>query len=77
MTENNHKEETPKESAAQKQAEESMTEEDSKFITELAGQTNSPISSQTLVKLLDAYTLIGKSYSPQVPLEIALFELLQ
>ncbi len=56
---------------------ESMTEDDAKFIIELAGQSESPISSQTLIKLLDAYTLIGKSYSPQVPLEIALFELLQ
>ena len=55
----------------------SMTESDADFITTLAEQKESPISSSTLIKLLDAYTMIGKSYSPHIPLEIALFEILK
>lgn len=55
----------------------SMTASDAEFIKGLAEQKDSAISSQTLIKLLEAYTLIGKSYSPHVPLEIALFELLK
>lgn len=62
--------------SALKQIEDSMTESDAKFVIGLSGQKESNISSQTLVKLLDAYTMIGKSYAPHVPLEIALFELL-
>ena len=56
---------------------ESMTEADVAFVTELAGQKESPITSTTLIKLLDAYVMIGRSYAPHVPLEIALFELLK
>lgn len=63
--------------SAQAQIKESMTEADAAFVTELAGQKDSPISSLTLIKLLDAYTMIGRSYAPHVPLEIALFELLK
>jgi len=56
---------------------ESMTTEDAEFVTKLANQVESPISSKTLVILLDAYTRIGKSYTPHLPLEIALFELME
>ncbi len=54
---------------------ESLTESDFKFITDLSSQTNSTISSQLLLKLLDAHIMVGKSYAPNVPLEILLFEL--
>jgi len=55
----------------------SMTSQDAEFVIKLAEQVESPVSSKTLVVLLDAYTRIGKSYAPQIPLEIALFELMQ
>lgn len=59
------------------QLKDSMTEADAKFVADLAGQKDSPISSLTLIKLLDAYAMLGRSYAPHVPLEIALFELLK
>ena len=55
---------------------ESMTSQDAEFVSKLADQESSPISSKTLIVLLDAYTRIGKSYAPHLPLEIALFELI-
>ncbi len=64
-------------SSARAHLEESMTQSDAEFVRALADQTDSPLSSKTLIKLLDAYTMIGKSYAPHVPLEIALFELLK
>jgi DNA polymerase-3 subunit gamma/tau len=64
-------------SSAAKSVSESMTESDVTFITTLAKQANSPISSHTLTALLDTYTMIGKAYAPYIPLEIALFELAQ
>lgn len=63
--------------AALAQVKDSMTEGDAAFVEELAGQQGSPVTSVVLVKLLDAYAMIGRSYAPHVPLEIALFELLQ
>lgn len=54
---------------------ESMTEHDFDFVQTLANQKDSQISSLTLKVFLDAYTMIGKSYAPHIPLEIALFEL--
>jgi DNA polymerase-3 subunit gamma/tau len=59
----------------QKTISESMTTQDAEFIQTLANQKDSSISSQTLRTLLDAYTMIGKSYAPHIPLEIVLFEL--
>ena len=55
---------------------ESVTEHDFAFIKSHATASDSRISSQTLKVFLDAYTMIGKSYAPHIPLEIALFELL-
>ena len=63
--------------SAQAQIKDSMTEADAAFVTALAGDKDSAISSLTLIKLLDAYVMIGRSYAPHVPLEIALFELLK
>jgi DNA polymerase-3 subunit gamma/tau len=56
---------------------ESVTEQDFVFIKSHATVSDSGISSQTLKVFLDAYTMIGKSYAPHIPLEIALFELLK
>ena len=56
---------------------ESMTEDDFAFVTKLSKQTESPISSSTLKTFLETYTMIGKSYAPHVPLEIALFDLIK
>lgn len=52
-----------------------MTESDFKFVESLAQDKDNTISSLTLKVLLDAYSLIGKSYAPHVPLEIAIFDL--
>jgi len=54
----------------------SMTSDDAEFVIKLADQEGSPVSSKTLIVLLDAYVRIGKSYAPHLPLEIALFELI-
>ncbi len=54
-----------------------MTESDVRFVTALATQVQSPISSHTLSTLLDTYTMIGKAYAPYIPLEIALFDLVK
>jgi DNA polymerase-3 subunit gamma/tau len=56
---------------------ESVTEQDFVFIKSQATASDSGISSHTLKVFLDAYTMIGKSYAPHIPLEIALFELLK
>ncbi len=64
-------------SIASKTISDSMTESDVQFVTALATQPQSPISSHTLSTLLDTYTLIGKAYAPHIPLEIALFDLVK
>jgi DNA polymerase-3 subunit gamma/tau len=63
--------------AAAQSIAESMTASDVEFVTTLAKQSNSPITSHTLSALLETYTMIGKSYAPYIPLEIALMELVQ
>ncbi len=60
-----------------KKLKDTCTEEDVSFITELARAQDSHISSRTLKILLDAYTMIGKAYLPHVPLELALFDLIE
>lgn len=62
---------------AHKTISESMTESDVEFVTKLSTQENSPISSLTLKTFLETYTMIGKSYAPHIPLEIALFDLIK
>lgn len=62
---------------AHKSISESMTESDVEFVTKLATQADSPISSLTLKTFLETYTMIGKSYAPHIPLEIALFDLIK
>lgn len=62
---------------AHKSISESMTEADVAFVTKLATQADSSISSLTLKTFIETYTMIGKSYAPHVPLEIALFDLIK
>jgi DNA polymerase-3 subunit gamma/tau len=54
-----------------------VSETDLKFILEYAQDSSSRINSKTLQTLLEAYTQIGLSYIPSIPLEIALFDLTQ
>lgn len=56
---------------------ETMTEQDIQFIQAHAQTKDSTLSSNTLKAFLEAYTMIGKSYAPHIPLEIALFDLLK
>lgn len=54
-----------------------VSEKDFAFIESHASSKESNISSHTLKLLLETYTMIGKSFAPHVPLEIALFELVE
>ncbi len=60
-----------------KKIQESVTEQDFIFIQHVAQSKDACISSQTLKVMLEAYMMIGTSYAPHVPLEIALFDLLE
>lgn len=54
---------------------ESLSEEDFEFVLSHAQNSQATINSQTLVRMLDAYTMIGTSYNPSIPLELVLFDL--
>lgn len=54
-----------------------VTEQDFAFISHHATSKDSVLSSHTLKVFLEAYMMIGKSYAPHVPLEVALFELVK
>jgi DNA polymerase-3 subunit gamma/tau len=58
-----------------KKFKESMTEEDVKKIEEWS--KNKEITSITLQKILDAYVQTGSTYLPQIPLEIAVYDLVE
>jgi DNA polymerase III gamma/tau subunit len=55
----------------------SLSELDFAFIQKHAEDPSSAINSKTLQVLLDAYLHIGSAYIPSIPLEIALFDLIQ
>lgn len=57
--------------------ESSMTTNDMEFIKSCANDKDSKITSNTLKVFIEAYTMIGKSYAPHVPIEIALFDLIK
>jgi DNA polymerase-3 subunit gamma/tau len=52
-----------------------FSEEDFKFIYELASNKDSNISSNVIKEFLDAYQEIGYSYIPHLPLELAIIKL--
>jgi len=49
---------------------------DFKYLKELAGEKGKDINSQVLNRLLEAYEATGRSYVRQLPLELALIEIL-
>ncbi len=53
-----------------------FTDEDAVFLEKCAAEKGSRINSAALVALLDAYAATGRSAVPQLPLEIALIDLL-
>lgn len=59
--------------AAEKELAENFSGEDMEFLKKIAATKS--VNSQTLVALLDAYDQIGRSYLPQLPLELALVKL--
>ena len=50
-------------------------EEDFAFLEELAKDKDVHIDSEVLKEFLDAYTKIGNSYLPHLPLELAVIKL--
>lgn len=56
--------------------EEQYTEEDFKLLKKLAGDRDSKIRAAALKGLLEAYDLTGRSYIPQLPLELALISII-
>jgi len=53
-----------------------LSEEDFTFISKIANDKNVTIGSDTLIKLLDAYTATARAYIPSLPLELALVEII-
>jgi len=54
---------------------EEFGEDDLKFLEGIAGNKESRINADGLVLMLDAYIQIGRSYIPQLPLELAIVKL--
>ncbi len=53
-----------------------LSAEDLKLLEKIASDADHTISSATLVEMIDAYDQIGRSYIPELPLELALIKLL-
>lgn len=53
-----------------------FSEEDFVFLTRLAEDKNSKISSRVLARLLETFDSIGRAYLPQLPLELALIDII-
>lgn len=58
-----------------KEIKDDLSAEDFEFLSGLAVDPQSKISSLVLLELLHAHDLIGKSYIPELPLELALLKL--
>jgi DNA polymerase-3 subunit gamma/tau len=52
-----------------------LSEDDFVFISGIAGNKNVEIGSETIIKLLDAYTTTSRAYIASLPLELALIEI--
>ena len=50
--------------------------EDFELLKKLSGEEKSKVNSNTLTELLLAYDATGRSYIPQLPLELALIKIL-
>ncbi len=53
-----------------------LSAEDAAFIAPFSNDRNSPVNEQALLLLLEAYDAVGRSYVPELPLELALIKLL-
>jgi len=53
-----------------------VSAEDFAFLSELAAKRESKLNEQTLLALLEAYEQSGRSYVPELPLELALMKIL-
>ena len=53
-----------------------VSTEDFAFLSELAAKRESKLNEQTLLALLEAYEHSGRSYVPELPLELALMKIL-
>lgn len=60
---------------SEKKMADSFSEEDLDFLKKLAEDKESSVNSTTLLELLNAYDVVGRSSIPQLPLEIALVNL--
>lgn len=56
----------------EKQLADSLSEEDMEFLKKLADDKDVKITSETLLELLKAHDMVGRSAVPQLPLELAL-----
>jgi len=61
----------------EKELRKEYTENDFNFLKELAGGEGSPINSETLKALLVAYDDSGRSYMGELPLELALIDIVK
>lgn len=52
-----------------------VSEEDFKYLSELAKKKDLALSSATLVEFLNAYDAVGRAYIPELPIELALVKL--
>lgn len=53
-----------------------LSEDDFVFISKIASDKNVEVGSETIVKLLDAYTATARAYIPALPLELALIDII-
>lgn len=53
-----------------------LSDEDFNFVSKIAKDENVEISSETIIKLLDAYTATARAYISSLPLELALSEII-
>jgi DNA polymerase III gamma/tau subunit len=60
-----------------KEIESEVRKEDFEFLQKLSGASGVNINSNTLYELLDTHDKIGRSYIPQLPLELVLVKLSQ
>ena len=58
------------------QIKERFSEENFKYLQEVAKNKNTNINSAALKEMLSAYDAIGYSYLPQLPLELALLAII-
>ena len=61
----------------EKEIKEELSEEDFKFLKEIANAKETKINSSVLKEFIDVYNQVGKSALPQLPIELALVKIIQ